>query len=223
MNDDHQRIRDQLPRHAAGHLGPVARAALVRHLEACAGCREELALQRRIAALVAIDPLPARSPEPGLQKLMAQVRGHEQQKRLARTSSGWRQRLTAWLATPALRPVFAAAAVVAVLSGLLLTDKGPTEGYRVLSDAPATARSAGLDEVTLVFTASTSDTRREQLIAAVRGRVVAGPNSVGAYTLRLNAIDGPTALDDRLAELRRQPEVMLAEAVRPAAPAGARP
>jgi hypothetical protein len=47
------------------------------------------------------------------------------------------------------------------------------------------------------------------LLLAIRGQIVAGPSSLGVYTVEVPA--GPDPLEKTLEHLRRQPRVSLAE------------
>ena len=50
---DHRDCWESIPWYVNGHLDPVGRQRLEAHLRACADCRGELALQRRVCEAMA--------------------------------------------------------------------------------------------------------------------------------------------------------------------------
>ena len=108
-------IRDQLPLLVAGRLGPAERASVEAHVAACADCRAELALLRRVRAVTAAAP-PIDAPRIAAAALEA---ARVRRPAVARSGAwrGWR---------------VPAAAAAAVVLALLAYDgrRAPDEGER---------------------------------------------------------------------------------------------
>lgn len=190
------------------------------HLADCPRCREEIATCQRLGEAIRqteeIAPMvhPAR-----LARLMDRLDAEE---RAAET--GWRRALLApWRglaalvrATPPLaRGALAVQLVFLVaLAGLLLrwstTPEAPVPAppaYETLSQStPAPAAAVRLR---LVFAEGTTEREARELLLAIRGQIVAGPSSLGVYTVEVPA--GPDPVEKILEHLRRQPKVSLAE------------
>jgi hypothetical protein len=217
--DRHADAQLLLPWFANGSLDAGQRAAVQAHLQDCADCRRTLDEERRIAAAVRASSLPARSPEPGLAKLLAALPAPTPAAAVtapARRRSWWPR----WPTWNAMRPwpiAMAAAgafAVVATVGTLTFRVQSPDETYHVLSAAPA-SQPADRNEVHLVLAPSVDAARRDAILAIVDGRIVGGPNSVGAYTVRIATSGGAIDLTGALDRLRHEPDVLLAEAVTP--------
>ncbi len=93
MNEICRQVRQLLPAYALGALGPEDEALVVRHLDACPGCSEELEQYRQVAEglLHAVPPqqAPAGLRERALAELPAQPGSSEKPSFLARPYLGW--------------------------------------------------------------------------------------------------------------------------------------
>lgn len=89
-----------------------------------------------------------------------------------------------------------------------------TSGYYTLSDAKPPESIIG-PQLRVVFSKSISDTDIKALLVQIHGQRVAGPNTVGAYTVRLGSGEDAPTLSDTMGFLRKQQNVMLAEPVLP--------
>jgi len=124
-----------------GTIGPDAKRALDEHLKTCAACRTLAADLGRIrdeaARLPRVEPPDA---------LWAKVRGRLETQIAAGARPGWREKLAAWVAGPATRPVLgfrlaavstAVILVVAIATGyVLIRQRGGQPG------APAAGQAA---------------------------------------------------------------------------------
>lgn len=225
-SSDHDEFQSLLPWFANGSLDAKERAVVQAHLDACAECRSHLEVERRIGVTVRASALPARSPEPGLARLMSTIAAREPGRRQAprRGLAAWLARWKAWTAPDAWPMALAGAGALAVIIAAVALQTLPTgtveatspDAYHVLGLPPA-SRATGASDLHLVMAPSVDAARRAALLAIVDGRIIDGPNSVGAYTVRIAASGGPVDLTGALDRLRREPDVVLAEAATPLA------
>ncbi|HKY91976.1 MAG TPA: anti-sigma factor [Nevskiaceae bacterium] len=217
--DAHDTVQLLLPWFANGSLDDTERTRVAAHLEACAACRRQLEDERRVAAAVRESALPGRSPEPALAGLMATIAAREPAaaKAAAPSPTFWSR----WFARPSAAPWpmalagAGALALVASVGSLAFRAQAPN-AYHVLSLTPA-SKAVDANDIHLVMAPSVDPARRDAILAIVDGRIVDGPNSVGAYTVRIAASGGPVDLTGALDRLRGQPDVLLAEAATPLA------
>lgn len=214
----HEAAWDLLPWYASGALDSTEHASVTRHLDSCAHCRDELAAERQRRAAFRVEAFAPRSPEPGLARLLAQLPAQEGP-RAAMPNPGsrircWLASVAAWLEQALPRPALIGAGALVLLASVLgvanLRAPDPA-AFHVLSN-PRSSSASESHDIHLVFAADVSDARRAELLGAIRGSVVEGPNSVGAYTVRIASVSGQSALVAVIEDLRGRPEVVLAEA-----------
>lgn len=216
----HKRVWDLLPWYVNGTLLDGERRMVEAHLADCSRCQEEIAVCRRLGEAVRqteeIAPVahPAR-----LARLLDRIDAEER----TAVEHGWRRVLLApgrgLAALVRATPPLARGALVVqlvflvALAGLLLRWSGtpgtpaPAPVYETLSQsAPAPAASVRLR---LVFAEGTTEREARELLLAIRGQIVAGPSSLGVYTVEVPA--GPDPVEKILEHLRQQPRVSLAE------------
>jgi anti-sigma factor RsiW len=216
----HKRVWDLLPWYVNGTLLDGERRTVEAHLADCRRCQEEIATCQKLGEVIRqteeIAPVahPAR-----LARLMDRIEAEER----GEGDHGWRRvALAPWRGLASLvraTPPLARGALVVqlvflvALAGLLLRWSGsqetpaPAPTYETLSQsAPAPASAARLR---LVFAEGTTEREARDLLLAIRGQIVAGPSSLGVYTVEVPA--GPDPVEKILEHLRRQPRVSLAE------------
>jgi len=223
--DRHNSTLEWLPWYANGSISDMERAVVKAHLDECAACRLELEQEHQIVSAMRQSALPERSPEPGLEQLLDQIAALEARKSRASGRIAilrWLEQLTGWHASAAWKAALAGASAFALVLGVALTSGRlfgpgalPTNNYHVLGSA-AVAPAAELNDIHLVLAPSVDVMRRQALLDAVGGRIVGGPNSVGAITVRIGTDGQRIALSTVLERLRREPDVVFAEAAMPA-------
>lgn len=219
----HKRVWDLLPWYANGTLLEGERRMVEAHLAECPRCRDEIAACQRLGAAVRQSEEIAPAVHPiRLARLLERIDAEEEQ---GEGERGWRQVVLApWQGLAALiqaTPPLARGALVVqlvflvALVGLLLRWSGtpeeqpPAPAYQTLSQsAPAPASTT---RIRLVFTEGTTEREARDLLLGIRGQIVAGPSSLGVYTVEVPA--GPDPLEKLLEHLRSQPRVSLAEPV----------
>jgi anti-sigma factor RsiW len=215
----HRECRERLPWFVAGTLGDGEAAEVRRHLESCVACRAEFDDCRDLADRVAREAASAPVAHPArLTRLLARLEADDRDRRHldeARRAPG---RLRLWLRrTPrGARWVLAGqAAALAVLALLLGRSGGPEvappgDAFRTLS---AAREAVPARRVRVVFAPETPEREIRALLLGLRAELVAGPSSLGAYTLALEPASAGEPGDAELVLLRADPRVRLAEPI----------
>lgn len=210
----HQRTWELLPWLANDTLAGSERATVEQHVGECGDCRAELERCRALREGLRTAAAPAPAPHPRqLEQLLSRI---DENERAAPDERGarapWR---AAWRATPAPARVALLGQLAAMLIlalALLRAERAPAPPYRTLSDRPAPSAAApGLPRLRLVFAPRTPEEEMRRLLLEIRGRLVAGPSPLGAYTVELQA--GADPLSVVLTHLRGEAAVSLAEPV----------
>jgi hypothetical protein len=186
----HQETQELLPWYATDGLEPAERARVDAHLAVCADCREELALEKRLAPQMAGLPIDAEHGWAQMRRRMQQPPRSSPARPSPRRGGGW----LAWA-------VAAQVLVVAGVGGFVLSERTPR--YQTLG--AATPPPAG--DVVVMFRPDTPERDLRRLLQANGARLVDGPTAADAYVLRTPA--GRRAAT--LAALRASPEVALAQ------------
>ena len=204
-----------LPWYVAGRLPAADVERVTRHLEHCAICRDDLAHERHVRALVKSDSRVEFAPQAGLAKTLARIDelGREAPpavRRAAASTSFPRRR-------SAVRWLTAAVLVQAVGLGVL----GASLLHRRAADVEApqyATLSAGVPPVAAgshiraVFAPTMTLAELKSLLAVDSLTIVRGPSDAGAYTL--GSIDPkfePGRLAPTVAALRADARVLFVE------------
>ncbi len=191
----HETCWELLPWLANGRLDDDLQPSVSTHLEACGACRAELQFIRGIQEVVqaAPDEDDSRpSSAVGFQRVLSEIESSDG----ARTPR----------ASTSSRVLWWAAAAVLVLAAIAGWQRpGP---YRTLS-AQEQATVSG-PHLRVVFDAETSTEVLREVLGSVRGRIVDGPSSVGAYVVELPAEADFTS---SMEALRAHPSTKLVEPI----------
>lgn len=195
----HEDCFELLPWYLNQTLDASEHRAVEAHLEDCAACRNEAVFLEELQSSARV------VTQPPVRDRLDEV--------LSRIGS---PKIVAIRASPPVRwlVVGQAAAIVALLAILLWpVADAPSGGYQTLSDL---GRAEATDAVLLrvVFDERATEVDLRGLLESIDAQIVAGPNTAGAYTLRVggSAVDGraPAKLLERL---RGDPLVRFAEPV----------
>ncbi len=199
QSPSHQNCTELLPWYLNQTLDASERLAVEAHLEDCAGCRDEVVFLETLQSSARV------VNQPPIRDRFDEV--------LARIDS---PKIVALRASPLVRwlVVGQAAAIVALLAILLWPGSNSAPGsYQTLSDL---GRAEPTDAVVLrvVFDERATEVDLRGLLESIDAQIVAGPNTAGAYTLRV----GGEAVEDRAREkllerLRGDPLIRFAESV----------
>lgn len=188
--DPHAELQALLPWYLRGRLDEAEQQRLHDHLQGCARCREELALERRLQQ--ALPPQPV-APHNEVEAALARLRPRLGRPQAARPS-WW-----GWL-------VGGQGGAILVLLVLLARAPGPAdESFRALADPALPAAAQAL----VMFRPEASEVQIRSALQVGGARLIGGPTAGGAYLLRLDSAEPAAAL----ARLRAQPGVLMAESL----------
>lgn len=196
----HDAAEELLPWYATGQLDAADRALVERHLDSCARCQRQLAVEHRL-----IDEFQTLAPE--VDSGWARLRARLDPQRRAPARSNWKHSLSdVWQVFN--RPAFAAIAVAqlafVVVAGALLLSLSRTP-YQALSAPPVKSNA----NIIVMFTPSTSEGDLRRLLNSSGATLVGGPTEADAYLLHVGEDGRPRAL----AELRADRHVTMAQPI----------
>jgi anti-sigma factor RsiW len=218
-----------LPWYVAGRLEAGDSDRVLRHLERCPICRDDLAHERAVRTLLKSESRVQYAPQPGLAKTLARIDELEREASAppadaapahaksaptagansANEPPARRVGATRWLA--------AAVFVQAVALGALGTamfhrsgEAGREASYTTLSLVEPTKRPGA--HIRAVFSPSLSVGELKVLLADNALTIVAGPSDASAYTLAPTDAHAPErGIERAIAALRADPRVLFAE------------
>ena len=205
-----------LPWYVAGRLPAADLERVTRHLEHCAICRDDVAHEREVRALIKSDKRVEYAPQAGLAKTLARIDelGREApiaaQAAVASGPSFLRRRVAVQWLTAA---VIVQAVGLGVLGSSLLhrtTAGGETPRYVTLSAGipPVAAGS----HIRAVFAPSMTLAELKALLTADSLTIVRGPSDAGAYTLgSIDPAFEASRLAPMVAALRSDARVLFVE------------
>lgn len=194
----HDAAEELLPWYATGQLDEADRVCVEEHLASCSGCRNQLAMERRM-----IHEFRSQVPEvdAGWARLRKRI---EPQFTPPRHRPRTGLRLRDLVRRPAIAVLAAAQLAFVVLAGgLLLSLSRPT--YHALGSAPVPQSG----NVLVIFRADATVEDIRNSLRASGASIVGGPTSADAYLLRVPPKQRPAAL----AKLKADNQVQLAEPV----------
>jgi hypothetical protein len=201
----HQAVQQLLPWLPTGTLDSAELAMVQLHVQSCAQCQADLALQRQFRA-AAPAPDAALDADRGFAQLLPRL-GPQSSSSSSSSSSRvdvlnrWRKAVaanSAWLKWTAVAQL----AAIGVLSMMLARHGNDDASYRALG---ATAPGAG--NAVVVFRPDTLEQDIRRILQAGGARVVDGPTVTDAYVLALP----PSQARAALARMRMESAVTLAQ------------
>ena len=190
----HSKAEELLPWYASGRLDPTDRMLVEEHLSACADCREQLGIERRL-----IREFRAFAPEvdAGWTRLRERIVPREPHR--IQRKSAWRM-----VRHPVIATIAAAQVAFLVLgASILLWLSRPT--YQTLGSPPP---SPSADVIVMFRTDATIEDVKSSLKAA-NASIVDGPTDADAYLLHVPEQRRNVAL----ARLRADDAVQMAEPI----------
>ncbi len=224
--DLHEATQLLLPWYMKDALDADERQQVERHVRTCLSCRRELLAINKLAAAVVQstdldvaahasfanirDKLQIPAPKAPLLPVRPTADKDGSEGLGSYTKKTLAKRLSPYLG-PLGKPLALAATVLLAMLPLALQDRGtsPTSGYYTLSDnKPTPAPGVRLH---VVFAKDLPESHINQMLASIHGQRVGGPNSVGAYTVQLDAATGQPDAAAAIAFLHQHKEVLFAE------------
>jgi Putative zinc-finger len=215
-NQIHDQVWELLPWYVNEGLSPREVNDVEAHLKGCPACQNEIERCQDLKRSVSTSRQDEWTPSAAhFSTLLASVDAFEDRKRKSKTPSGWVTKWFSWLGDTPRPARFAlalqGALVVALAMTTLLHSFAPTPAYQTLSN-PAERYLVSGQPVRLVFTEDITEREMRTLLLEVQGRIVAGPSSLGVYTIVLESADSKVQTNQRvLTQLRAHPKVRLAE------------
>lgn len=198
---EHTGIEILLPWYVTGRLDEADAARVDAHLPECAQCRLLLVEEHRLCEAIATLPIGQKKVAPnGLTQRVAPIPAPRHRNRPSRTKTDGKAR---WYQTA--KWLVAAQAAVLLLAIVVIRPDTQTGGYRGLGAAPAVSTG----NVIAIFRPNATVQELSQVLKAADATIVDGPTGANAYILRVPGADRAR----RLAVLRGQPDVVVAEAI----------
>ncbi len=193
----HSRAFELLPWLVNGTLSGAERDPVEQHVRTCIACRRELKEQQSLHVAVRARRTADVSVEAGFDRLSSELDAA----RL--TERPWQFRYA-----KAAPFAVAAAAGVAVLAILLWFTPLPELGAGNYSTLATPTSEALID---IVFADQATAAEMQALLDSIGGEIVAGPTSLGRYSVRVAGAQGDaTALGELLSDLHGDPRVRFA-------------
>jgi len=236
-NTEHDEVAVLLPWYVNGSLNTEERIQVDDHVRRCLACRRELALERRtLEVFHSVSPVD-QSADAAFERLHDRIAGRVRRPGRSRFDDLVLalRRLRAIAASrtwSGLRLPLIALPMVALMFGLVLVNLEPDDlqltggaglggsgheagDYRTLSKADSIA--ANIDDIHVIFARGTDSARIAQILQSLDAGIVGGPNSAGAYSVRLSGVKDAREREAAIAALRNQREVVFAEPAQPLA------
>jgi anti-sigma factor RsiW len=201
--DAHREAQELLPWYVTGQLDSTDLAQIEGHLKHCAQCRADVAFQQQLAREIPKLPIDV---EHGWSRMRRRLEEERSPRGLpwlggvVRTAGRAFQVQAAW-------PGFALAALFAAVGTALVLPALTPARYHALG-APPPAVSGN---IVVIFRPDTPEKTLRETLRAHHARLVDGPTAADGYVLQ-----APAAQREQvLAQLRAQPDVVLAEAIDP--------
>jgi len=217
---EHQEVSALIPWYVNETLEERARTRVDAHLDACAACRDDLALQRRICEGIDAQPALDYVPVASLKRLHARLdalqAGSAPVEAVAelktRGIAPWR----GWMA--------ASVAALAVAVGLVLADRWVQTDARLTQPKYSTVTTAVPrpqgEVIRAVFAPTITLVELQSILDEAQLRIVSGPTEAGVYSLASNS---SLTVRASLALLRQHPTVRFAEGSSPEPESGTSP
>ena len=204
-----------LPWYVAGRLPASDVERVMRHLERCAICREDVLHERNVRALLKTDPRVEYAPQAGLAKTLARI---DELGREAPAPSGLRASPRSYAPRRAIAVRWLSAAVIVqtvglgILGATLLHRTGPGTApqYATLSSGvPPVVEGS---HIRAVFATTLTLGELRAVLRADNLTIIRGPSEAGAYTL--GSVDphfDKSRLEPTVATLRADSRVLFVE------------
>ena len=216
--NEHARASELLIWIVNGRINSIDSQWLNAHLDGCAACRGELAIQRRIRDAITREPIVEFAPQASFNRLWAQIEADSHEAGPGALTAKAIPAGVAGRSGPAgrvssrrwMRPVLVAQAAAILLLCAVLWQRPAAPNYRTVTDAaPATQPNGPVIKAIFDERVRLADVKE---ILAGAGLVVAtGPSEAGVYTLKALDSRHPSIAAATLARLRADPRIRFAE------------
>jgi hypothetical protein len=204
---NHEKVLLLLPWHINKTLSGEEKALVDQHLKVCLICKRELNnLQSLAAAVKQSETYNTANPAPQAAFAQLQMRLENIDSPPA-ANSPTKQRQSKFRSYK-LSALAASVMIMVMLPNMNTLNNMLGNDYRTLSNAePSNTPPHALK---VIFKAETPAQTIAQILSTVEGHVIDGPNEQALYTIGFKQTDADT-LNNKLAALRKQPDVIFAE------------
>lgn len=217
--DTHSAVVLLLPWYVNRSLEASERQLVDQHLKSCLICRRELSALRKLAVAVrqtADLQVAAEASFAGLRTKMPMVSPAQSQAAPPANGRGGlagRNRRRVWrnASNTGKGVAIAASLLLATVSAMRYLPALSSANYYTLSVAKSEASTVG--QLRVVFAKSLADADIDAVLGRIGAVRVEGPNSVGAYTVKLAGGNSSADLASAIALLRARRDVIFAEPV----------
>jgi len=174
----HEKTVELIPWYVNGTLQPDEHRAVEQHLSECLPCRAALKQEHRLGGLVREQVEVPPGAGHGISELLRTIDAGK-----TRGNRGLRPAPILWSAGVAAALLVAILLIPAILfDGNGIDGDGIDQGaFRTLSDT----QPAGEPRLDIVFADGLTEAERNEIVANVGGRVIAGPTELGRYTIEI--------------------------------------
>ena len=193
-NDRPHEAEELLPWYASGRLDPADRLLVEEHLSSCAGCREQLTVERRL-----IKEFRSLAPEvdAGWARLRSRIAPRPASRKEARPM--W------WIARHPAVATLAAAQLAFLIIGAALLLWLSRPSYQALGSSPPSPTA----DVIVMFRADATVEDVKSTLRAANASIIDGPTAADAYLLHVPERQRELALS----RLRADDDVQMAEPI----------
>jgi hypothetical protein len=216
--EQHRQLQLLLPWYFNQSLEDDERQALEIHLQSCLQCSRELLELRNIAVAVNRASDLEAAADISFAKLRTKLPSRLPNQ-FGEGATHQSKHTGYWLRSvfvknyPKIKYVVLAVFLLVLLPLTILSYKlVPANDYYTLSANMPT--SLGLGKLYVVFAKSTTNKEIDEQLAQIHARRIAGPNSVGAYTIQVDDVDDSRKIAQIIVYLRQQPSVVLVEPIK---------
>lgn len=214
--NEHARASELMVWKVNGRIENADARWLDAHLERCADCRAELALEQRVREAIAREPTVEFAPQASFNRLWERIEAGERASApVAVTTAATdeiddvpasrRSRGSRWL-----RVAVAAQAAIILLLCAVLWERPLAPAFRTVTDASPRPLVAG-DVIKAIFADQVRLADVKEILQGAGLVVVSGPSEAGVYTLAPRDAAAPPVTPDMAARLRADPRVRFAE------------
>jgi len=200
-----QKALELLPWYANGSLSETETRFVESVLADSEELQQALTQTRQLANHVELPPLNIPDSDIGFAQLKQQIQNQPQQ-----PGETIINRFFQWLIQPQGLALACSFAVAAIAVSIFIQQPEPVPGEYSTYSSPVVSEPAGGPQLRVVFAPGISDDKLHQMVSSALGRVVGGPNPVGAYTIEFTT---PGQQQHALKSWRKQTSFRLVEPV----------
>lgn len=218
-HENHEIISTLLPWYVNQTLQGTELATVEQHLKACPLCKSEIVSLQQLSVTIRHVSTFNTSPQPSFARLKERLQAASTTPQSQQAPMATVIRPNKWanlfnvtpstLTNPGLALAAAGMLLAVVLFRVIDVNHMLNNDYQTLSDTKTVASNP--NEIRVIFKDNTSQQAIEQILAAIEGNIVSGPDVKSLYTIGLKKTSGTSKITDKLLQLRSNADVVFAE------------